>query len=121
MLRAASSTLHRRGPRPRLRQELKSRNDPKFAPPIAFVASVLGPLIGADLLHLQEIERLQTGMASIGGVERSEGPPASIPARPVVHFEPKPYTESCQRRRTWARTHEPTVPSMSNRRWPYSP
>lgn len=46
---------------------------PQFAPPVAFVAGVLGPLIGADLLHLREIERLQTGMASIGGAGTFDG------------------------------------------------
>jgi uncharacterized membrane protein len=46
---------------------------PQFAPPIAFVAGVLGPLIGADLLHLDEVERLQTGVASIGGAGTFDG------------------------------------------------
>lgn len=39
---------------------------PRFAPPVACVAGMLGPLIGADLLHLREIERLQTGVVAIG-------------------------------------------------------
>lgn len=46
---------------------------PESAPPVAFVAGVLGPLIGADLLHLGEIERLQTGVASIGGAGTFDG------------------------------------------------
>jgi uncharacterized membrane protein len=46
---------------------------PQFAPPIAFVAGVLGPLIGADLLHLDEVERLQTGVVSIGGAGTFDG------------------------------------------------
>lgn len=46
---------------------------PEFAPPIAFVAGVLGPLIGADLLHLDDIEQLQTGVASIGGAGTFDG------------------------------------------------
>ncbi|MBI3355317.1 MAG: DUF1614 domain-containing protein, partial [Nitrospirae bacterium] len=40
---------------------------PDQAPPVAFVAGVLGPLIGADLLHLRDIEKIATGIASIGG------------------------------------------------------
>lgn len=36
---------------------------PDHAPPIAFVAGVLGPLIGADLLHLRDIEKIATGGA----------------------------------------------------------
>jgi uncharacterized membrane protein len=46
---------------------------PDFAPPIAFVAGVLGPLIGADLLHLKEIKHIATGMASIGGAGTFDG------------------------------------------------
>lgn len=46
---------------------------PHFAPPVAFVAGVLGPLIGADLMHLKEIKRLQTGVASIGGAGTFDG------------------------------------------------
>ncbi len=46
---------------------------PGFAPPIAFTAGVLGPLIGADLLHLKDISRLQTGVASIGGAGTFDG------------------------------------------------
>lgn len=40
---------------------------PDFAPPIAFVAGVMGPLVGADLLHLGDLRRVEIGMASIGG------------------------------------------------------
>lgn len=46
---------------------------PAEAPAVAFVAGVLGPLIGADLLHLREIPRLATGMASIGGAGTFDG------------------------------------------------
>ena len=46
---------------------------PEFAPPVAFVAGVLGPLIGADLLHLHDVKRLQTGVASIGGAGTFDG------------------------------------------------
>lgn len=41
--------------------------------PVAFVAGVLGPLIGADLLNLKEIPRISTGMASIGGAGTFDG------------------------------------------------
>lgn len=46
---------------------------PEWAPPIAFAAGVLGPLIGADLLHLDAIADLGTGMASIGGAGTFDG------------------------------------------------
>ncbi len=46
---------------------------PEQAPPVAFVAGVLGPLIGADLLHLRDVERIATGMASIGGAGTFDG------------------------------------------------
>lgn len=48
-----------------------------FAPdaraPVAFVAGVSGPLIGADLLHLKDISRISTGVASIGGAGTFDG------------------------------------------------
>ncbi len=37
------------------------------APSIAFAGGVLGTLIGADLLHLSEIEQMTPGVLSIGG------------------------------------------------------
>lgn len=46
---------------------------PEQAPPAAFVAGVLGPLIGADLLHLRDIETLETGVVSIGGAGTFDG------------------------------------------------
>jgi uncharacterized membrane protein len=46
---------------------------PHDAAPVAFVAGVAGPLIGADLLHLREIERSATGTASIGGAGTFDG------------------------------------------------
>ena len=46
---------------------------PVQAPPVAFIAGVLGPLLGADLLHLREIPRISTGMASIGGAGTFDG------------------------------------------------
>lgn len=46
---------------------------PDQAPPLAFVAGVFGPLLGADLLHVREIPRISTGMASIGGAGTFDG------------------------------------------------
>lgn len=48
-----------------------------FAPdqsaPVAFIAGVVGPLVGADLLHLKDIGRVATGMVSIGGAGTFDG------------------------------------------------
>ncbi len=46
---------------------------PEEAPPVAFVAGVLGPLIGADRLHLRDVSKLSTGIASIGGAGTFDG------------------------------------------------
>jgi uncharacterized membrane protein len=46
---------------------------PGDAAPVAYVAGVAGPLIGADLLHLREIEESAVGMASIGGAGTFDG------------------------------------------------
>jgi uncharacterized membrane protein len=46
---------------------------PTHAPPVAFIAGVLGPLIGADLLHLRDITKIATGIASIGGAGTFDG------------------------------------------------
>lgn len=46
---------------------------PDQAPPVAFAAGVLGPLVGADLLHLRDIEKIATGIASIGGAGTFDG------------------------------------------------
>lgn len=46
---------------------------PEWAPPIAFMAGVLGPLVGADLLHLNDITEIGIGMASIGGAGTFDG------------------------------------------------
>jgi uncharacterized membrane protein len=43
---------------------------PGDAAPVAYVA---GPLIGADLLHLREIEQSAVGVASIGGAGTFDG------------------------------------------------
>jgi uncharacterized membrane protein len=41
--------------------------------PVAFVAGVAGPLIGADLLHLKDITKVSAGMLSIGGAGTFDG------------------------------------------------
>jgi len=46
---------------------------PEWAPPVAFTAGVLGPLIGADFFHLDDIAEVGTGMASIGGAGTFDG------------------------------------------------
>jgi uncharacterized membrane protein len=46
---------------------------PANAAPVAYVAGVAGPLIGADLLHLKEIEASAVGVASIGGAGTFDG------------------------------------------------
>jgi uncharacterized membrane protein len=46
---------------------------PAWAPPVAFLAGVLGPLIGADFFHLDEIADIGTGMASLGGAGTFDG------------------------------------------------
>ncbi len=46
---------------------------PDAAPPVAFLIGVMGPLIGADLLHLKDIEAAETGVASIGGAGTFDG------------------------------------------------
>jgi uncharacterized membrane protein len=40
---------------------------------VAFVAGVLGPLVGADLFHLADVKRVPTGMLSIGGAGTFDG------------------------------------------------
>lgn len=41
--------------------------------PVAFVAGVLGPLLGADVMHLRDIPHISTGVASIGGAGTFDG------------------------------------------------
>jgi len=43
------------------------------APAVAYIAGVAGPLIGADLLHLRDIERISVGILSIGGAGTFDG------------------------------------------------
>ena len=40
---------------------------------IAYIAGILGPLVGADLLHLKEVTRVPVGMLSIGGAGTFDG------------------------------------------------
>lgn len=47
--------------------------DPSNAAPLAFISGTLGVLIGADLLHLRDIQRLGTPFASIGGAGSFDG------------------------------------------------
>ncbi|MBE9043573.1 DUF1614 domain-containing protein [Pleurocapsales cyanobacterium LEGE 10410] len=42
-------------------------------PPVAFASGVLGTLIGADLLHLAQIEKMTVGVLSIGGAGVFDG------------------------------------------------
>ena len=56
-----------RGMRPRRTTFWKRKREGKEC------AGVLGPLIGADLLHLREIEKIATGVASIGGAGTFDG------------------------------------------------
>lgn len=43
------------------------------AAPVAFAGGVLGTLIGADLLHLQDIQTMSSGVLSIGGAGVFDG------------------------------------------------
>ena len=40
---------------------------------VAFAGGILGTLIGADLLHLHEIEQMGAGVVSIGGAGVFDG------------------------------------------------
>jgi uncharacterized membrane protein len=51
---------------------LLSADSPDRAP-VAFVAGVLGPVVGADLLHLKDLGQVSTGMLSIGGAGTFDG------------------------------------------------
>jgi uncharacterized membrane protein len=46
---------------------------PEQAPPVAFIAGVFGPLIGADVLHLKDVEVSGARIASIGGAGTFDG------------------------------------------------
>lgn len=47
--------------------------DPANAAPLAFISGTLGVLIGADLFHLRDIQRLGAPFASIGGAGSFDG------------------------------------------------
>ena len=46
---------------------------PDVAAPVAFVIGVVGPLVGADLMHLKDIEASEIGVVSIGGAGTFDG------------------------------------------------
>lgn len=46
---------------------------PEQAPPVAFIAGIAGPLVGADLLHLRDFEGIASGVISIGGAGTFDG------------------------------------------------
>jgi uncharacterized membrane protein len=52
---------------------LASMLAPDQAPPVAFIAGITGPLVGADLLHLKDIGKIAVGTASIGGAGTFDG------------------------------------------------
>jgi uncharacterized membrane protein len=47
--------------------------NPQWAAPTAYVAGTLGTLIGADILHLNELKHLNAPVASIGGAGTFDG------------------------------------------------
>jgi uncharacterized membrane protein len=46
---------------------------PHDAAPVAFIAGVMGPLVGADLFHIRAFTARGVGMASIGGAGTFDG------------------------------------------------
>jgi uncharacterized membrane protein len=46
---------------------------PDQAAPVAFIAGVAGPLVGADLGHLRDVESIASGVVSIGGAGTFDG------------------------------------------------
>jgi uncharacterized membrane protein len=46
---------------------------PTAAAPVAFISGVLGPLIGADFMHLSDVQRRSVGISSIGGAGTFDG------------------------------------------------
>lgn len=40
---------------------------PQQATPVAFIAGVIGPVVGGDLLHLRHVTRIPSATVSIGG------------------------------------------------------
>lgn len=47
--------------------------DPANAAPMAFISGTLGVLIGADLMHLKDIQKMGTPFAAIGGAGSFDG------------------------------------------------
>jgi uncharacterized membrane protein len=46
---------------------------PDAPAPVAFAIGVIGPLVGADLMHLKDIEANEIGVVSIGGAGTFDG------------------------------------------------
>lgn len=46
---------------------------PDQTPPVALIAGIVGPLLGADLLHLRDVEKIEVGIVSIGGAGTFDG------------------------------------------------
>ncbi len=46
---------------------------PEYPVPVAYVSGTLGTLIGADLMHMKDIEKLGAPVASIGGAGTFDG------------------------------------------------
>jgi uncharacterized membrane protein len=46
---------------------------PDVAAPVAFAIGVIGPLVGADVMHLKDIEASEIGIVSIGGAGTFDG------------------------------------------------
>ena len=46
---------------------------PDAAAPVAFAIGVIGPLVGADLMHLKDIEANEIGVVSIGSAGTFDG------------------------------------------------
>jgi uncharacterized membrane protein len=44
-----------------------------IAPPVAFIIGVVGPLVGADRLHLRDLEVNAIGVVSVGGAGTFDG------------------------------------------------
>lgn len=52
---------------------LGASDDHHARAPIAFIAGVVGPIVGADLLHLRDLKRYSLGVMSIGGAGTFDG------------------------------------------------
>ncbi len=46
---------------------------PSTAPPVAFIIGVVGPLLGADVLHLKDPELREVALVSVGGAGTFDG------------------------------------------------